>query len=533
LRREIVYITQPQGYLIDLVRDVFDGEKFPGGFGKSRSFAHIDYFELRKKSNQLFTENPYAKGIIRRLVTNEVGSGLNLEAAPVNDILGLTEEAAQIWADNQETNWRLWSDIDYICDYKEQDTLGELAAKCRRESLIGGDVLVVLRINPKTKLPNIELIDGVHIRTPMKSDTKNEIRHGVEIDKRGRHIAYYVQTDVFGEYKRIPAWGEKSGRRLAWLVYGCELRLDEVRGQPLLACMLYMLKELDRYRDSESRAAVVNSLMPMFIKKGAPGVSTRAIDGGATLRGSTNLPQTDGSTKKWNWGNMLPGTVPQSLAEGEEPVSFNTQRPNAGYTAFEEAIINVLSWVSEIPPEVTRLLFQNNYSASRQANNELNIYLVFRHKKFGNDFYQPIYVEHLIQSVLIGDVKAAGFIDAWWYEKNWRIFGAWTNAEWTGTSRPSVDIAKDVKAAVEMIDSMLTTRDQQCRKLSGMSYKTILQKQKREMEAAERIGIELKSDKENDVVIPDDVQAKLKELISECIIDSDFIEDIKKEIELQ
>lgn len=496
------------GYVNNIFDSVFNGDKFPGSFGQTKSYKYVDYYELRERSMQLFTENPYAKGLIKRLIRNEIGNGLTLEAAPITNIIGLDEESAQAWADEQEINWNLWGNIGYICDFNEQKTIGELASDSRMNSLISGDCLVILRINPKTNLPCVELIDGTHIKTPMLKNKQgtNEIIHGVEIDAKKRHVAYWIQTKDLGEYIRIPAWGEKSGRRIAWLIYGTERRLDDVRGEPLLACMLYMLKELDRYRDSEQRAALVNSLIPMFIIKTETGVSSRVVDQGAVKRGDVDVAQLDGTTKKWNWGSMLPGTVPQTLAKGEEPVSFNTQRPNANYGNFEEAILNVLAWNCEVPPEIMRLLFQSNFSASRQANNEFNIYLAYRYKKFGIDFYSPIYIEHTVQSVLLNYIEAPGLIDAWWYERNWRLFGAWVNSEWTGVSRPSVDMLKDVNAATAMIDAALTTQDQQCRKLSGMSYKTIIAKRKREIDLAAKMGVTPKYGSESNIepaVIPE------------------------------
>ena len=55
----------------------FDGNKFYGGFGPSQVFV-TNYWELRAKSNQLFKENLYARGLIRR----EVGRNLRLRYVP-------------------------------------------------------------------------------------------------------------------------------------------------------------------------------------------------------------------------------------------------------------------------------------------------------------------------------------------------------------------------------------------------------------------------------------------------------------------
>lgn len=508
-------ISPLNSYTQDIIYDVFDGSPFPGSFGITKDYSYVDYYELRKRSMQLFKENPYSKGIMRRIVRNEINTGLNLEAAPVEKILGLTEEQAMEWGTDREIDWNIWIENQEICDWKRKRTFAELEEERRLTALISGDVLTVLRINSKTGLPCVDLIDGQYIATPFAQEVRkgHRILHGVELDKNDRHVAYWVQTfknlDSTYEYKRIPAWGEKSGRRIAWLTVGSKGMLDDVRGEPILASMLYMMKELDRYRNSESRAALVNSLLPMFIKKSEPVVGTRPISAGIIRREEVPVQQKDGSTKQWDIGSMLPGTVMQDLAQGEEPVSFNTQRPNAGYVTFEDAILNVFAWVNEIPPEILKLQFKQNFSASRQANNEFSIYLKYRNWKNGKEFNQIVYQELVIQQALIGDIQAPELLEAWRDPKRWREFGAWINAEWTGISRPSVDFNKDVQAGAKALDYGFTTQDQQCRKLSGLPFKVVLMKRKQEIDAAEKAGVSFASEENQnrEPIIPPGTEA--------------------------
>ena len=66
----------------------FNGEKFFGGLG-SDEIQIVDYWVLRRRSAQLFNENLYARGLIRRLVTNEINKGLRPIVEPAEKILGL------------------------------------------------------------------------------------------------------------------------------------------------------------------------------------------------------------------------------------------------------------------------------------------------------------------------------------------------------------------------------------------------------------------------------------------------------------
>ena len=224
----------------------FDGEKFPTGFGHTQ-IQIIDYWTLRMRSGELFNNNLYARGVVRRLVTNEINTGLTVETMPDEKILGISEDALDEWSETVEDRFGLWSRNPNACDWKRKNTLGGLQRLARMEALVSGDILIVERHSRRVGLPQIQLISGNQVMTPAIKKDRNvrkghTLIHGVELDKDGRQVAYHVrQAD--GTFKRLPAFGEKSGRRIAWLVYGTDKRLDEVRGQPLLALVLQSLKE--------------------------------------------------------------------------------------------------------------------------------------------------------------------------------------------------------------------------------------------------------------------------------------------------
>lgn len=520
------------GYVADIAESIFDGSPYPGGFGQTKNYDYVDYWTLRTRSMQLFTENPFAKGMIRRLITNEIHTGLKPEVLPIPKYTGMTDDEAQEWGDDREIEFKLWSDNPQICDLKKKQTFGKIQADCRRTALLSGDCLVTLTINKKTGLPLVGLIDGRHIQTFINATPRkgNTIVHGVEIDSKGRHVAFWVrdETDPI-KAKRIPAYGEKTGRKIAWLVYGSENKLDDVRGEPILSSILYMLKDLDRGRNAELRAFVVNAMIPMFIKNGDGEIPTHVMDNGARRKGtvdetgSVGTGAVESQGRKWNFSEMMPGTVPQHLAKGEEPVSFNTQRPNANYSKFEEVIINACSWSLELPPEITRLLFQSNFSASRQANNELDIYLQKRNKENGDSICHPVYVEYLIQSALMRTISAQGLLDSWRDPMRWKEFGAWTYAVWVGISRPSVDILKEINAAEKGINAGIGDYDFWNRRITGQSFWDIVKNQKRQREYARKNDLIFAADenqnREKSDTIPgsqqqeiDDLQMRLDEM---------------------
>ena len=460
----------------------FNGDKFFGGFGVSHDQI-IDYHELRLRSSQLFNENLYARGLIRRLVTNEINTGLHLEAIPNGDILGLSDDKLNVWSEDVENRFSIWAKSKHLCDYKQESTFGALQETVRREALVSGDVLVVLKYSKKTSLPQVQLVSATAVNTPfdVKVRAGNEVKHGVELDSKKRQVAYWVsQKD--GTSKRVPAIGERSGRRIAWMVYGTDKRLDEVRGQPMLALILQSLKEIDRYRDSAQRKAVINSILAMFIKKGEDKQGTLPITGGAVRKDSATVTDPDGSARNFGIAGQIPGLVLEELQTGEEPVGFNSAGTDINFPIFEAAVIHAVAWCNEVPPEVLTLAFSSNYSASRGAVIEFKLYLNKIRMRFAESFTEVIYPEWLLSEVLLGKIDAQDLLDAWRDPHKYDIYGAWIASDWSGAIKPSVDLKKEVSAYKDMIAEGLITRERAARELNGMKYTKVVKRLQKENE---------------------------------------------------
>lgn len=473
--------TLPETSLAPVRSQFFDGDKFFGGFGATSLFT-MDYWTLRQRSAQLFNENLYARGLIRRMITNEINTGLNLEATPNGDILGgamKDDDTRTNWSENVEGRFQIWRKNPALCDFFQADSFGSIERTVRREALVTGDILVVLRQSPRLRLPKVQLISGEKVESPMaiKPRKGHIIKHGVELDAVGRQVAYWVrQAD--GTSARVPAVGERSGRRIAWLVYGTDKRLDEVRGQPLLALMLQSLKEIDRYRDSAQRKAVINSILAMFIKKTEDKPGTKPMTQGALRKESATVTDGDGSTRTYNLSSQIPGVILDELQHGEEPVGFNSAGTDINFPVFEAAIVHTIAWATEYPPEVVTLSFQNNYSASRGAVNELKLYLDKRRAESSETLNEIIYQEWLLSEVLLGKISAPGLLEAWRDVSKYDIFGAWIASDWSGAIKPSVDLKKEVAAYRDMIKDGLITHDKASRELSGTKYSTNIRRLK-------------------------------------------------------
>jgi capsid protein len=493
-------------YVRDIVSDIFDGDKYPGSFGLTRDYlweSGLDYYTLRKRSLQLFVENHYASGIITRIIRNEIFTGMMPEPTPVSGIIWPDnpeeerEERAIEYAGLMGEGFNLYAGDYNVFDYKKQLSFGEYQEQVRKEAILCGDGIVVNRINQQTMLPSWDWINGNFIKTPPDYTPRggNTILHGVERDRQGRHVAYHVE-EWDGErikYTRIPVFGEKSGRQISWMVYGGWKLLNNVRGTPILANCLYMLKDLDRYRDAEVRAAVVNAMLPLFIKKEKEGAGSGSFFDGPQKR-DRNVPAASpaapvsGEVQKEKIISLIPGSVADNLAPGEEPVSFATNRPNVNFGKFEEIVISSICWSVELPPEIGMLQFKASYSAARQANNEWDVYLKYRAFKNARDFCQLIYQEYVIQSVLNGSLVIPGLMSVLFNPKEWLVKDAWLKCEWTGLSRPSPDIQREAGALISVLKTGNITNDVLSRRFAGTSFQAVQYKLARERKLMQRLG---------------------------------------------
>lgn len=471
-----------------LLYDLFDGSKYPGGLTDDPTeYTWVDYYILRNRSYLYFTKNRYAKGIVNRLITNVIHTGLKLESTIQHSILGISEDEANELNNNIEAYFEVWAADKEAVSWDKRRNYSQLQEDIYKTCLLSGDCLIVLRQHPTLKLPVIQVIDGSAVQTPANVTIAagRKVDYGVETNARGEHTAYYVvdTSDPFKtDYIRVPAKGRLSGRRVAWMVYGSKIRVSDTRGMPLLGVMMQALQEIDKYSDAEQRSAIINAILPLFIKKTENKPGTKPLTGGAVRRDTLTTTDGDGGTRTFPVMSQIPGLILEELQQGEEPVSYNTQRPNVSYSKFEQAILASSGWGVGIPPEILFLSFNSNYSASQAANNEFKILLDGIRGHFSDDVDKPIYVEWLLSMSLTDRLKLIGFLESWKNPDRFFEFGAWTSSDWSGAIKPSVKQIEIIKSYTQAIAQGFITRDLASKEIYGRKYTTMIRRLRKENE---------------------------------------------------
>lgn len=468
----------------------YDGEKTPGELGPLVDWR-LDYKSLRARSWDSYLTSEITQTIVKRYVTWIIGKGLRLQAEPAEKILnseGITTNFKE-FAELTESRFQMFSDSKRT-DYVGRDNLNKKSKEALINAIVGGDCLVIQRVE-KGRL-TIQLIDGQHITNPglgsfyrEVKNRGNKIEDGIELDKKGQHVAYYVKKRKTGEFDRVPVKGSRSKMQMAFLLTGFKYRINDNRGIPLISAILEKLKKLDRYTEATVGSAEERAKIVYYIMHHA---------------GSTGEnPMLKNMAKSFNAANE--NAIPQDIngkaledkvaaTTGKQAINMPVEselksldsKAEVQYSDFYTPNTQILCATFEMPPEVVFMKYENNYSSSRAAIKDWEHTIKVKRSEFGDEFLQPIYNNWLTLEVMKNKIQAPGYVTAY-LGQNFDVLESYQRARFVGSSVPHIDPMKEVKAIREKLgplgkDLPLTTLEKATEQLDeGDSENNLLKMQ--------------------------------------------------------
>lgn len=494
----------------------FDGERNLGGLGPINDYF-MDHDSLRLRGWQLILESEVIQIAIQRYVIWLIGAGLRLNSEPDVDVLKMFGKTvdAQLFSKDVQALWNLWSNNDRS-DNSGMETLHAKIYQAEINALIAGDCLMKIDIGD-TGLPTVELIDGCHVRSPLfgsyangldvvNPDTGNRIRHGIEIDEKGQHVAFYVRKGNqyassaidYLNYERIEARDKVTGYVRCFMYYGMRYRQSDIRGIPLIAVCMETAKQLERYKEATVTGAVERAKVAIVLEHELGATGTNPFE--ANLFKGTGGPFADipadslngkqsndtfAATTNSQAINTTPGTTMKSI-DSKQEIHFNE---------FFDTNLAILFAAIGMPKSVALMMFDSNYSASRAEVKDWEHTLKVKRKKNVAPAYGKIYNIFLITQVMLNRVTAPGYIQAI-MEQNDFVQMAYERASWIGDNPPDIDPLKEVNAARLKLGAgsnhlPFDTFENICRDLGiEGDVRHIFEEYQRDMLYADSLGIE-------------------------------------------
>lgn len=473
----------------------FDGEKNLGDVGPAIDYQ-LQHDILAVRSWQAYLESEIARTVIDRYIIWMIGKGLKLQCQPVKTIL----EESGINIDSErlnrtlESRFGLWSKSKNS-SWNGEDTFNALQKEAIKNAFVGGDSLIVLSFDGINA--RVRVIDTAHLSSPAgRFDQK--IRHGVEIDDNGKHVAYWIRKSG-GGHDRILAFAS-NGIRTAFLFYGNKFRTDNDRGMPALSTSIESMKKIERYKEATLGSAEERQKIAYTIEH------NDLSDGSSPLEGSTatlyntshdpsasrlatdsageKLADTIAATSTKDTYNMPIGASLKSL-ESKNELYFND---------FYGTNANAICSSIGIPPNVAFSIYNDSFSASRAATKDFEHTLKVGREDIGENFMRYVYDFWLYTESVMNRVFIPGYLVSF-TNGDWILREALTNARFSGSMFPHIDPLKEVNAERAKLGELgknipLTTVEKATETLEGGDADSNIEQFAEELNFANSLGLQ-------------------------------------------
>lgn len=420
---------------------------------------------LRERSRQLIRNNPLAAGALQTLTDNVIGPGLTVHPEMDREILGISDEQADRLERDAARTWGEWAD-SYECDLNRIQCFGELQRLAYHSSKESGDLLCMA---PSVNRPGsflqtrVQLVEADRVANPDFQPDTDTLAGGVKMDANGAPFGFYVASRHPGDpysgvkglnkFDFVPAFGARSGRRNAWLLFQRK-RPHLARGVPYLSTVLEPLKQIERYSDAELMAAIVGGSFTVFVKSpdGQGVMPLASLGGGET---ATNATDTEISL---DYGGIV------DLAPGEEIDVASPGRPNTAFGDFLRSQYEMTAVGIGFPVEVFIKHFMQSYSAARAALLEFWKFVRPERSFFAYNFCSPFYELVLTEAVVRGRLTMPGFLE------DSMLRRAYLGHDWRGPVQGQINPKDEVEAAKEKVALGISTREREAAEINGSDF---------------------------------------------------------------
>lgn len=297
---------------------------------------------LRTRSHEKIRNNPYAANAVESIVSNCIGTGIKPQSKARD--AEFRKAIQSLWL-----QWTDEADAAGICDFYG------LQALVLRSVVECGECFVRFKIDKKNSTVPLKLqvLEAEHLDTTKDYQLSNGniIKSGIEFDKSGKRVAYYLYKEHPGDsFMGINIDSVRVPASEILHIYK-PLRPGQIRGEPWLSNILLKLHELDQYENAELVRKKTAAMFAGFVTRLDPDVSV--------------FGEKDTDDRGVAFAGLEPGTM-QFLDPGEDIKFSNPADVGNSYEAFIKQQLRAISVGLGITYEqLTGDLSGVNYSSIR------------------------------------------------------------------------------------------------------------------------------------------------------------------------
>lgn len=446
-------------------------------WGKSNTSADSELSTslkpLRTKSRALVRDSSYAKRAKVIIVNNVVGMGIGVQA----QVVTTRGELNQRINDDIEKAWLMWSQAQN-CHTGGTLHFNDLERMVMGQVFEAGEVFIRKHYrtfdNSATVPFTLEVIEAERLcdeYQPGSPSPDNNIKMGVETNKYGKPIAYWIRELHPGELRRSMNATDRVERVPADHIIHLRIidRWPQTRGEPWLHTAAAKLNDMDGYSEAEIVAA----------------------RGAATYMGIIESPDIESFVNDDPDNPDAPPTIElepgltQRLLPGEKYNSVSPNRPNPNMDPFMRLMLReVAAGVGTSYESISRDYSQSNYSSSRLALiDDRDLWRTLQ-QWFIRNFRTTIHREWLQQAVLVRAISSIT-VEMYAYAPEKYESVRFKPRGWSW-----VDPTKEVKAYKEAIlAGFMTVGEVISLTGGGRDIEDVLRERKQELEMMAALGL--------------------------------------------
>ncbi|MCS2152381.1 phage portal protein [Scandinavium goeteborgense] len=452
------------------------------------------FYRGNARADDLVRNNPLASNIVELHKDHIVGNLFKLSYRPNYRHLGISREEARALARDIEAAWSEYAEDPHcMLDIERKRTFTMMIREGVATHAFNGEVCVqpAWDTSPGSLFrTRFKMVSPKRIKNPGNAPDTNERRAGVEVNKHGAAVAYWIADDNY------PSWGESKARRIparlsngrvAFIHVFEPMEDGQTRGDNVFYSIMERLKMLDTLQQTQLQSVIVKAMYAATIR--SPLDSEKAFEflAGGQVGANNPLVNMMNTIKEYYEGAniKLGGVKIPHLMLGDELDLQTAQSADSGFTPLESSIMrNIAAGAGVSYEELSRDYSQTSYSSARASANISWRYYMGRRRFIASRQASLMFGCWFEEAIARGVIKLPSSARYSFYEAR----NSWTNALWIGAGRMAIDGLKEAQeSAMRITTGQSTFQDELA--LQGKDYEEVFEQQEFEIQRRRGLGL--------------------------------------------